>query len=595
MVNIHAHKSDLKRITEIIKAMLDVDAAIFDLDSQLLAATDEYINQKGHRVHAPSIQEVLTNGRVVVNKPGHMPACSGCRFLGNCPAKIEILKRFGPSSGPLGVVTLTSFSRQGHDKITRETKTYVDALRLFSGWIADLISDRDKGRAYTESEEILNTLMDISQDAMLTIDTRGMVTRGNTQALKLFAFCDLCTRSAFHILPESMVDKILGGNHIKAAKILISNRQTFLSARPVYTNEEFTGAVLTLSRQATASFEKKGPADPGMEDAGLKKMLGKTPAMVRIKKTAARLSGSASTILITGETGTGKGLLAKAIHQAGSRKDHPFIPVNCAGIPDTLFESELFGYEEGAFTGAKKGGKPGRFELAHQGTLFLDEIGEMPLHLQAKLLNVLQDQSFQRVGGLAFIPVNVRVIAATNQDLESLIREKKFRADLFYRLNVIPMDLPPLSERKKDLPLLCRAFVKTANDRAGTSVKGLSPEVMDLFYAHHWPGNVRELQNIIEYSVNMTPDKEIGRRDLPRRFLDNLDKIPGASGTQADPWDSPADQPGASMKQHAIRVQAKAIQDCLDRYGHDVNGKKKTARELGISLRTLYRKLERPA
>lgn len=165
--------------------------------------------------------------------------------------------------------------------------------------------------------------------------------------------------------------------------------------------------------------------------------------MVRLKGMATRLSTSASTILITGETGTGKGLFAQAIHQSGPRKNRPFIPVNCAGIPDTLFESELFGYAEGAFTGARKGGKPGRFELAHQGTLFLDEIGEMPVHLQAKLLNALQDQAFQRVGGVDFIPVDVRVIAATNQDLEKRVQAGQFRADLYYRLNVIPMEIPP--------------------------------------------------------------------------------------------------------------------------------------------------------
>jgi len=584
MVNIHAHKQDLKKITSMIKAMLDVDVAIFDLDSQLLAATGEYFRQKGHRVHAPSIQEVLANGNVVVNKPGHMAACSGCRFIGNCPAKIEVLKRFGTGSGPLGVMALTSFTQDGHDKITRETKTYVEALKLFSDWIADLVSDRDKARAYSESEEMLNTLMDISRDPMLTIDTRGMVTRGNSGALKLFAFCDLCARSAFHILPEPMVNKILKGSPVRAAKIKINNRETLLTARPVYSHDTFTGAVLTLSGPAahhdTLEDILPGPIEPTRP--AIKNILGKSPAMTTLKKTAERLTTSSSTLLISGETGTGKGLLARAIHESGPRKDHPFIPVNCTSIPDTLFESELFGYEEGAFTGARKGGKPGRFELARSGTLFLDEIGEMPFHLQAKLLNVLQDQSFQRVGGVTFIPVDVRVIAATNQDLESMVQEKKFRADLYYRLNVIPMDLPPLCQRKQDIPMLSRAFVKTANTRAGRSVKKISPTVLALFKEHDWPGNVRELQNIIEYSVNMAQTDTIESGDLPQRFLEliyNQAPLP----TQTDRHED--------IRQQTAQIQAKAIQDCLDRYGRDVNGKKKTAEKLGISLRTLYRKI----
>ncbi len=583
MVNIHAHKQDLKKITSMIKAMLDVDVAIFDRDSRLLAATDEYSRQKGHRVHAPSIQEVLTNGNVVVNKPGHMAACSGCRFIGNCPAKIELLKRFGTSTGPLGVMALTSFTRDGHDKITQGTKTYVEALKLFSDWIADLVSDRDKARAYSESQEMLNTLMDISRDAMLTIDTRGMVTRGNASALKLFSFCDLCTRSAFHILPEPMVNKILKGIPVKTAKITINDREAFLSARPVHSHDTFTGAVITLSGSAAGHAVQEPALNGPVQVPAIKDILGKSPAILRLKKTAARITASSSTLLIAGETGTGKGLLAQAVHHSGPRKDHPFIPVNCTGIPDTLFESELFGYEEGAFTGARKGGKPGRFELAHRGTLFLDEIGEMPLHLQAKLLNVLQDQAFQRVGGVEFIPVDVRVIAATNQDLDSLVREKKFRADLFYRLNVIPLDLPPLSQRKEDIPALSKAFVKTGNLRAGRSVKEVSPRVLGLFDAHDWPGNVRELQNVIEYSVNMARTDTIEPGDLPRRFLDSIKNrghdAPTGPGRPED------------IRQQTAVVQARAIQECLDRYGHDVSGKKKTAEKLGISLRTLYRKL----
>lgn len=585
MTKIHTHKTELKKIIDMIKTMLHVDAAIFDLDSQLLAATDEYLEQKGNTVHAPSIQEAVANGNVMVNKPGHMPACDGCRFIGNCPAKIEILKSIQTDTTTLGVMTFTSFTREGHDKITRETRAYVEALNLFSGWVADLVTDRDAARILTETDQVLNTLMDLTQDAILTIDTRGMVTRGNARALKLFSFCDLYTRSAFHILPDPVVDKILDHNHLKATLVRINGKDAYVSAGPVYIDDQFTGAVLTLSQTLKTEDVRPGPLDRlRSTPIGLKDILGKSPDIVRVKRMAKRLAPSVSTILITGKTGTGKGLLAKAIHASGTRKDAPFVPVNCASIPDTLFESELFGYDEGAFTGAKKGGKPGRFELAHQGTLFLDEIGEMPLHLQAKLLNVLQDLSLQRVGGITTIPVDVRVIAATNQDIETLVREKKFRSDLFYRLNVIPMDLPPLAQRKSDIPILCDTFLKLANHKAGKQVKSLSPEVMDRFHNHDWPGNIRELQNLIEYSVNMTRDPVITPRDLPDRFLNKSDGAHAGS----DP------EPNTSIKQKSLAAQTDAIQNCLDQYGHDLQGKKKTAEKLGISIRTLYRKLKTP-
>ncbi|MBU0973449.1 MAG: sigma 54-interacting transcriptional regulator, partial [Proteobacteria bacterium] len=278
-------------------------------------------------------------------------------------------------------------------------------------------------------------------------------------------------------------------------------------------------------------------------------------------------------------------LLAKAIHTSGARSGGPFVPVNCASIPETLFESELFGYEEGAFTGAKKGGKPGRFELAEGGTLFLDEIGEMPLHLQVKLLNVLQDSFLQRVGGIRTTPIDVRVIAATNQDLSSLVRKKRFRADLFYRLNVIPMDLPPLSDRKEDINLLATAFLIQSNQNTGKNIRRFSNPVMAAFHAHDWPGNIRELQNIIEYSVNMEDSDTLTLESLPHRFLAYRSLLP-------DPKLSSPPLPGPDIRSAAMTAQLGTILACLDRYGHDVQGKTQAARELGISLRTLYRKLK---
>ncbi|MCP4719926.1 MAG: AAA family ATPase, partial [Desulfobacteraceae bacterium] len=496
MIEMNACKQDLEQITRIIQGALKIDVAIFDLQSRLVACTDDYFHHKGKTVHAPSIDEVVAHGNVMVNQPGHMPSCAGCRFIGNCPAKIEILRSIRTDTTPLGVMTFTSFTREGHERITRETKTYVDALNLFSDWIAELMCKKNQDNKLDETEQVLKNAMDLSCESMLTIDPKGGVTRCNPLALKLFSFCDLYTRSAFHILPEPVVDKILDGNHLKETRVMISDRQAFVSARPIFLNERFNGAVLSIRHKQSISDNSPTPLQLPGSTLSLTSILGKSPGIIHIKEMTTRLSRSRSTILITGETGTGKGLLAKAIHHTGSRSKGPFVPVNCASIPETLFESELFGYEEGAFTGAKKGGKPGRFELAEGGTLFLDEIGEMPLHMQVKLLNVLQDYALQRVGGITVTPIDVRVIAATNQELGTLVNKKKFRADLFYRLNVIPMDLPPLSTRKEDIQILAQAFLKDSNQNAGKNICRFSTSVMEAFHAHDWPGNIRELQNI---------------------------------------------------------------------------------------------------
>lgn len=224
-----------------------------------------------------------------------------------------------------------------------------------------------------------------------------------------------------------------------------------------------------------------------------------------------------STVLITGKSGTGKELVAEGIHQAGPRSLQPLVKVNCAAIPEPLLESELFGHEKGAFTGAIKR-KLGKFELAHKGTLFLDEIGEMGLEMQTKLLRVLQNSTFERVGGEMTLQVDVRIVAATNRDLEQMVREGAFREDLYYRLNVIPIHLPSLSERKTDIPLLVNYFLKWFNRQLGRDVKGISQAAMDALVGYGWPGNVRELKNIIERVVVLTDEAYIDICDLPQCF-----------------------------------------------------------------------------
>jgi formate hydrogenlyase transcriptional activator len=231
--------------------------------------------------------------------------------------------------------------------------------------------------------------------------------------------------------------------------------------------------------------------------------VGQGPVFQAVLKSVQTVSPIDSTVLILGETGTGKELVARAIHQLSSRKKGSFVKVNCAAIPASLLESELFGHEKGSFTGAVAQ-KIGRFELAHQGTLFLDEIGEMPLELQPKLLRAIQDQEFERVGGNRTIRTDVRFVAATNRDLKAMVEEGKFRADLYYRLHVFPLNVPPLRERREDIPLLTRYFVQKHAERMGRNIDTIPTSIMDALTNYDWPGNIRELQNVLERSVILT-------------------------------------------------------------------------------------------
>ncbi|HET6679457.1 MAG TPA: sigma-54 dependent transcriptional regulator [Nitrospira sp.] len=309
-------------------------------------------------------------------------------------------------------------------------------------------------------------------------------------------------------------------------------------------------------------------------------LVGSSPAMLEVYKLVARVSESKSTVLLQGESGTGKELIARAIHGNSPRRDKPFVPVNCGALPDTLLESEMFGYEKGAFTGAV-GTKTGLFESASGGTLFLDEVGELGQALQVKLLRVMQDHEVRRVGGTHSIKVDVRIIAATNRDLEQFVKEGKFRDDLFYRLNVVRITLPSLTERQEDIPMLAHYFLQKCATGTTTPVRGFHPDTMELLNRYRWPGNVRELENAIERAVSLSHGPLLTPDDLPvaiRQAPIHADAKPESPDT-TEPVCLTLEE---VEKRHLVRVLKETK-----------GNKVKASKILGIDRRTLYRMAER--
>ncbi|MBS2770431.1 sigma 54-interacting transcriptional regulator [Anoxybacillus rupiensis] len=296
--------------------------------------------------------------------------------------------------------------------------------------------------------------------------------------------------------------------------------------------------------------------------------------MEELKEKVKRIADSDISVLIRGESGTGKELFAHSIHQLSSRSQKPFVKVNCGAIPEHLLESELFGYEEGAFTGAKKGGKKGKFQLADGGTIFLDEIGDLPLHMQVKLLRVLQEKEMEPIGSIKTVSVDVRIIAATNRPLEKMVEEKRFREDLYYRINVIPFVIPPLRERPGDIEMLAYHFMKKIAKRSGKRVNAISAEVMKLLRQHVWPGNIRELENVMEVAVHFANGETITVDALPEYLKAN----------------SSYQMKGKTLKELLEETEKAAIQQSLQRCGHD---KQKAAKELGISKSAMYEKIKK--
>jgi two-component system response regulator AtoC len=378
-----------------------------------------------------------------------------------------------------------------------------------------------------------------------------------------------------------------------------------------FDQEQIRQIVAKAMRTHMLSRRNARPEEP--TTSGRFRLVGNSNAIKQVYQVVEKVANTPSTVLITGESGTGKELVARALHDNSARKDAPFIKINCAAIPKTLMESELFGYEKGAFTGAV-GSKPGRFELAHGGSLFLDEIGEIPVEMQVKLLRVLQESEFERVGGIKTIKVDVRLITATNRDLATEITTGGFREDLYYRLNVVPIHLPPLRERKEDIPLLVDHFITRFNERLKKEISGIEPAAVDKLVAHGWQGNIRELENVIERTILFCEEPLIRVANLPPEIVSAPAVAPppgdgritapltsSSSGSlpalaaPAAPASSlpPVGEEVGSLKEavrvETERVERELIQRALDETGGNVT---QAARKLQISRKSLQTKMK---
>lgn len=313
----------------------------------------------------------------------------------------------------------------------------------------------------------------------------------------------------------------------------------------------------------------------------LNDIIGESEAIKNIKKKIFKIANSTSSVLITGESGTGKEVIARAIHSQSNRRDKPFIAINCAAIPEPLLESELFGYAKGAFSGASNSGRVGKFELANGGIIFLDEIGDMPLALQVKLLRVLQERKFAKIGSNKMINLDIRVIAATNKNIKEMIKEKTFREDLYYRINVIPIEIPSLSERKEDIePLVLNFIDKYCNTCNLPNIK-IDNKVIEKLKNYPWEGNIRELQNAVEFMINLVGEDNLITVDILPEYIVNH-----YGNKKEDPLKYIVEDDFITLEE----LEKKYINFALSKYGTDTKGKAKAAKKLGIGLATLYRK-----
>ena len=558
-------RPSVERFVTALSNSMRLEVAVFDSDSQLFYSTPTYVKKKGRTVHAPSLREVMENGSVLVNKPGEMASCIGCRFKTHCPSTIEILCCIRADTCIAGVLAFTSFTKEGQKRITENTTVYLNAITEFANMIGSLLISHSGGTSPVNLDVNLLTSMELCSQPMLLTDAHGVILQYNQLAENLFSVCNISSTSLWQIFPQSVVKRIMEGNNLYEKSVNIGEAATKISTRAIIVDDQVTGFFIRLSDNLYK---------PSKDTSYFEGIIGSSPAITRVQKVIKRIADSPTPVLITGETGTGKELIARAIHEQSGRNKYPFVAINCSSIPDNLFESELFGYEEGSFTGAKKGGKIGKLEMAQGGTLFLDEIGEMPLFAQPKLLRILQEYELERIGSSKKIHLDIRIIAATNRDLAEMVDEGRFRSDLYYRINVINLELPPLRARRDDIIPLAENYLKKLKMKMNTPLTSISPEACEELLDYDWPGNIRQLQNVVEYAANLCESDTLMPSDLPETVRER---------ERAQTRPSVYSAPGGSRDED-VRL-------LLEKYGYTLEGKRKIAEELGISLRTLYRRI----
>ena len=570
----------IQRFARMLASVLQLEVEIVDENLCRVAGTGAYGKFLGRQLSGNSrlLRHVLeTKTEKVVTQSRFDPLCEGCDSKENCREKAFLGTPVILQDRCVGVISLIAVTHEQQEHISDNLREFSDYVRHISTiFVSKLLEDQGPG---DNISKIFATMIDNMDQGVLVVDDESRVQFVNQTALKTLGvvqnniigkpirFRPLTFESNFthghmqHIVSwDDKSELIIGQLHN------IQGRQLFLMA---------------FHQSHTRFSLANAPDEPHIEQ-----LVGECRVMRQLKRLISRIAPSPSSVMVVGESGTGKEVVARAIHKLSGRRNKPFIAINCAAIPEQLLESELFGYVKGAFTGASANGKTGLIQAANTGTLFLDEIGDMPLMLQAKLLRAIEAREILPIGASSPIQVDIRIISATNQNLAQFIAEGKFREDLFYRLNVIPITLPPLRERQEDIELLVHYFLHLHTRRLGSVYPGIAPDVVEILRKHRWPGNLRELSNLMEYLVNVVPSGEvIDSTLLPPNLLNNGTTEQSDVTEVSEAHLSLDDAGGTALEE----MEKQMIREALSRH----NSKKQVADELGIGIATLYRKIKK--
>lgn len=584
MLELSAIRETVMSVAEAITAALEIETEIINEHLEIIGGTGRYkekiggFEENGDLDSGSIYGKLLKSGKKYITanpqQDKEYDAKEGELAEICCPIKQE--------NRVIGLIGLVAFNKEQREKIVSNSET----LTLFLDRMADLIASK---LSETEQKKQLKAIVESMHEGLLAVDKDERIVSCNFESEKLLGM----ERSQMEERPLSSIwdikdvkNVIENGTPVKDKELSYKRNQEpekrFLCSiipfnpRNLKEKEAPTFGAMILFQNISDARERMYKMTVNEKHTTFADIHGESELMKQAKRRTLQVASSDSTVLINGESGTGKELFARAIHAESPRRDNPFVAINCGAIPEMLLESELFGYEKGAFTGADSRGKPGKFEIAHKGTIFLDEIGDLPLHLQVKLLHAIQNRQIDRVGGTSPIDIDVRIIAATNKNLEQMIANKEFREDLYFRLNVIPLMIPPLREREGDIELLLNFALDKFNLLLKKRIKSFHPDALRTLLNYSWPGNVRELENVVEYAVNMEDGAEIRYENLP-------DKIIRRSSGFSDKKEG--------LKEKLDHYQKLLIEECLNETGRSTEEKIIAAEKLGISESTLYRRI----
>ncbi|MGF7058173.1 sigma 54-interacting transcriptional regulator [Brassicibacter mesophilus] len=573
-------KEDVMKYAEVISNAIKVDVEIVDIDMRRIAGTGIFKDRIDIVNKGSVYKTVIETGQsqVIVNPREH-EICKDCIEKDTCIEKMEISTPLIYEEDIIGVIGLVCSTNEQKKRIMEDLDSQMQFLYQISDFICSKIYQRQETKMQAQRTDMLKKILNNIDKGVIVLDAENKITIINNSAMRELVLSPFYINKQVEIINKN--EYIMGG---ELHEVKIDNKSFFLVGNmiPIHSiSKEYVKVFIFNNMDKINSDIYK--ITTSERKIRLDTIIGESIPMRQLKEKIRKIAFTKSTVLISGESGTGKELVARAIHAESDIRHKPFVAVNCGAIPETLIESELFGYVKGAFTGANPNGKIGKFELANGGIIFLDEIGDMPLYLQVKLLRVLQERTLTRVGSNQSIKLDIRVIAATNFNLKEKVKEKKFREDLYYRLNVIPVELPPLREREGDVLLIMTKLVEKYGRLFNKYIHTIENDVKEAISNYSWPGNVRELQNTIEFMINLCGDKGILRKNmLPDAVLNNRTVYNEEHRKEHN----------EETLKTLQELEHEYIQKALDIYGTSTEGKKLAAEKLGIGVATLYRKMK---